>query len=263
MIATAIVGGLTLLSAGATAALGAVIGGRGSDESRSATTSLAVEGITGIEIDSNAAKLSLTYGDVAEAKLDVKGARGGEWLLSREDDELKVESPRGLFGGISFCFMACSAELQTVTLTLPRELKERSIDVDAALGAGELIADGNFGDVYVDLSAGRATLTGSARSLELDMSAGDFSGELSSVRKASFTVSAGNAKAAFTGVAPREVDVDVTAGSVDLRLPNDAYRVETDVTAGSIDNRLRTDPASKNLITVEATAGEITLRPEK
>lgn len=260
MIATAVLGGLTILSLGAMTALGAVMSGRGSDGSRATSNTLAVAGITGVEIDSNAAKVTLTYGNVARAELDVNGTHGDGWKLSREDDELKVESPREVFGWIGPCSRGCFVDIQTVTLTLPRELKDRALDIDASLSAGELILDGNFRDASVEVSAGRATLTGSARSLHLDMTAGSFSSELSNVREASFDVSAGDARVELTGVTPHDVGVDVSAGSVDLRVPNDSYRVNTQVSAGSIDNRLRTDPSSQNLMTAEVSAGKITLR---
>lgn len=263
MITTAVIGGLALFSVGSSAALAAVVSGVNANSQGISNTAVAVDGITGLDIDSSAAKFNLAYGEVQEATLDVTGPRSSEWSLTRDGDELKVRSPRGIFGGIGFCFMGCSPDLQTVTLTLPRELEDRALDVDASLGAGELVADGKFRDFDLDMSAGRTTLAGSARSLDVDMSAGSFDGELSGVQEASFNISAGSAKAELTGVTPREIDIEVSAGSVELRLPDDSYRVDTDVSAGSVDNKLSTDPTSRNLITADVSAGKVTLRPGK
>jgi hypothetical protein len=72
-------------------------------------------------------------------------------------------------------------------------------------------------------------------------------------------VSAGAVDARLTGSAPRAVTVDVSAGSLDLRLPDEAYDVRSDVSAGDFENGLRTDAESGNVVDVTVSAGTVTI----
>lgn len=258
LITTAIIGGCALLATGTSAAVAAVGAQASSSGSVAAATSLDTTGITGVEVDASTADFSVAFGDVSEATLEVSGPRSDQWTLRRDDTDLVVEAPRGIFG---FCFGWCPPSEQVVVLTLPLSLEDRPVDLEARLGAGALRADGAFGDLDLELSAGRMTVEGSARSLDLEMSAGNFTGDLSDVTEASITVSAGSADTRLTGSAPREVDLEVSAGSLDLTLPDEPYQVRTEVSAGNVDNQLRTDSGARSVIEAEVSAGKIVLRP--
>ena len=259
LIATAIIGGFALLVTGTSAAIAAVGAQSGSSPgSIAAATSLDATGVTGVDVDASAADFTIVFGDVSQASLDVTGPRSDQWKLRRDGNELVVDSPRGIFG---FCFGWCPPAEQTVVLTLPHALEGDKLDLDVHLGAGALNAEGDFGDLGLELSAGRMTVFGSARSIDLEMSAGNFTGELRDVVEASFSISAGSAETELTGTAPRATDLEVSAGSLDLTLPDETYRVTTDVSAGNVDNQLRTDPNAENRIEAEISAGKIALRP--
>ena len=86
----------------------------------------------------------------------------------------------------------------------------------------------------------RSPCEGSARTLVVDLSAGAAEILLDDVREATFSVSAGAIDSRLTGVAPRQVTVDVSAGSLDLTLPDAIYDVRSDVSAGDFVNRLTT-----------------------
>ena len=257
MITTAIIGGFALLVTGTSAAVAAV-GAQSAPGSVASGTALDTTGITGVEVDASAADLSIEFGDVSEATLEVTGPRADQWSLRRDQNELVVESPRGIFG---FCFGWCPPDEQIVVLTLPTALSNGTVDLDATLGAGALRADGAFRDVDLELSAGRMNVAGSARSVDLEMGAGNFSADLSDVVEASLTVSAGSADVRLTGQAPRETDLEVSAGSLDLTLPDVPYQVHSEVSAGNLDNQLRTGSSARNLIEAEVSAGKIVLRP--
>lgn len=258
LLTTAIVGGFALLVTGTSAAIAAVGAQTSSSGTVSAGTTLDTAGITGIEVDASAADFSIEFGDVSAATLEATGTRSDQWTLRRDGDELVVESPRGIFGS---CFGWCPPSEQTVVLTLPSSLEDRTLDADVQLGAGALRVEGDFRDLDLELSAGRMTVTGSARSVDLEMGAGNFTGDLRDVNEANFNVSAGAADVRLTGTAPRESDLEVSAGSMDLTLPDVPYRVNSDVSAGNLDNQLRTDPSANNLIEAEVSAGKIVLRP--
>lgn len=258
LITTAIIGGLALLVTGTSAAVAAFGAQAGSSGSVASAMSLDTNGITGVEVHASAADFSIAYGDVSEARLDATGPRSDQWSLRRDGRDLVVDSPRGIFG---FCFGWCPPAEQTVVLTLPHALESERIDLDVSLGAGALTAEGAFGELGLELSAGRMMVSGSARAVNLEMSAGNFTGELRDVSEASFSISAGSAEAELTGTAPWATDLEVSAGSLELTLPDEAYRVNTDISAGNLDNQLRTDPNASHLIEAEISAGRITLRP--
>ncbi|WP_454141812.1 sensor domain-containing protein [Microbacterium lacticum] len=73
-------------------------------------------------------------------------------------------------------------------------------------------------------------------------------------------LSAGAVTGAVTGRAPEEVAIDVSAGRLDLTLPDDAYAVSTDVSAGQLDNRLDVASSSANRVTVSVSTGYVALR---
>jgi hypothetical protein len=66
--------------------------------------------------------------------------------------------------------------------------------------------------------------------------------------------------ARLTGDAPDEVQIDVSAGSLDLILPEGTYDVASNVSAGSVDNRLDTSSGAGPRVVVEVSAGHVVLR---
>ncbi len=77
--------------------------------------------------------------------------------------------------------------------------------------------------------------------------------------EAGFSVSAGTIDARLTGTAPRTVTVDVSAGGLDLELPDGAYDVRSDVSAGEFDNGLQTQAGARNTVDVTVSAGTVTI----
>lgn len=252
VIATAAIGGLALLGVGVTAAV-AGVNERFSTVESTAMTNAA--GVTEIDVEADRGDFVLVFADVAEARLDVEG--GDRWSMERNGDELVVKSREGLNWGFDLCFGGCGVHQATLTLPLTLE----GIDAELSLGAGSLSADGNFGDVWLDVGAGEAVLEGSANRIDAEISAGRMEAELADVRQASFQVSAGGGDVRLTGTAPSEVTASVSAGSLSIVLPDVAYAVSSDVSAGGLDNGLRTDPSSRNRVTVDVSAGSLALRP--
>lgn len=253
MIATAVFGGLALLTVGTTAAVAAVGDARAFAGDSSSSASAA--GVKDVDLDIGGAEVTLAFGDVAEASIETSGRDSDRWTLRREGDDLVVKSPNRF---MDFCFGWCD-ERRTAVITLPRELE--GVDLDIDLGSGSVTALGSFGELGLELGAGDATVSGSARSVDAEVSAGDLDLELENVRSASFQVSAGGANARLTGSAPEEVEVEVSAGTVSLTLPDVPYRVASDVAVGDIANSLRVDPAAKHRITADVAAGDLVLRP--
>src|SRR5699024_8122472 len=158
-------------------------------------------------------------------------------------------------------FFNCNFEENRVTLTLPEELNDGSLNADMDLSAGRLIADGDFDHLEVELGAGEATVNGSANALDAQLSAGSANLNLANVQTAELEVSAGRLITELTGDAPDNVNAEVSAGRLEVTLPNTEYAVNSQVSAGNLDNELQTSSASNHRVNVEVSAGNTTLRP--
>lgn len=268
-IAIAVFGGVVLLGTGATAAVAAVHDVSrstvsGSGEVVSATTA----GLSGLDLDVGRTNMSVEFGDVDEATLEVIGTRSDRWTMERNEDELVVRSPGnhfGLFDGRWFGGDWFGGDLfegeGQVVLTLPESLNDGSLSADFNLGAGSLDIEGDFDEVGIEMGAGSLTMAGAAASVDADISAGHARLDLADVSTADFTIAAGKLIATLTGTTPQEVTVDVSAGTLELTVPDDSYNVSQDVSAGSLDNRLDTSSSSRSTIDATVSAGSAILRP--
>ena len=255
-IAIAVFGGVALLATGGTAAIAAV-----NDVTTSVDDSqqqIDASGVTGIDLELGGVDMRVEFGDVEDARLDVSGSGNNRWALTRDGDELVVNSPEMKFG---WWFGDWFNDEQRVVLTLPEELRGTGLDADISLGAGSLDVEGDFGEVDVEMGAGALFITGSAETIDLDLGAGRAELDLADVSEADFTISAGRMVADLTGTAPSEVRLDVSAGSLELTLPDEEYNVSQDVSAGSLDNGLQTSSNARNSIVASVSAGSAILRP--
>lgn len=254
-IAIAVFGGIALLATGGTAAVAAVNDASTPVDSHQ---QLDASGVTGIDLDVGGAEVRVEFGDVDQAQLEVSGSGDDRWHLSRDGDELVVNSPEMNFG---WWFGDWFNDDQTVVLTLPDDLRGEGLNADISLGAGSLDVKGDFGDIDVEVGAGALFITGSAETIEADLSAGRAEFELADVSTVDFSISAGRLEAELTGTAPSEVQFEVSAGSLELTLPDEEYDVRQEVSAGSLDNRLQTSPNARNSVVASVSAGSAVLRP--
>jgi hypothetical protein len=245
-----VVGGVVVLGTMGFAAAGALASTVFSGEGGAQTVTADVAGIREVEISSSAGDFRVAFGDVDEAVLEAE-SDSGTWSLKRDGDALVVDSPRHWFG-FSWDFR------QSAVLTLPRSLE--GVDLDVDVSAGTFDAEGDFGAVSYDLSAGDFEIEGSATSLDADMSAGSSVIELAGLRTASFEVSAGDLWGDLRGgEAPDAIDIDVSAGSVELQLPDVPYAVTRDSAFGDITSNLDESSSAPRTIDIELSAGDVTL----
>lgn len=269
-ITTAIVGGVVLVGAiGAAALSGFAAITKPSNESPQSLTADASD-MKKIEVDASAAHVSIDcHRDGAHAdELAVLTASEGvqRWYLHMDRDTLRVGAERGPFGwfGNLNLFGLGAWEPQTVSISLPEEAcVNSSLNADFDLSSGRLVAEGVYDALTLEVSAGEARVGGAARTVNADVSAGSAHLELSDVVDARLQVSAGGLFGEFDGAAPDRVRVDVSAGELDLALPDAHYLVASDVAAGNFDNLLRTGggTAGNHQIEVDVSAGKVTLRP--
>lgn len=253
-VVTAVIGGAALLGAGATAAWGAST--QLASRSVGQATSLDATGVTELDIEAGAADFILKFDDVSQAQLEITGTTRGDWTMRRDGDELIIRHPEFAFG---WWINGWFGDEVVATLTLPNSLNNGRLDADLNLSAGSLRANGNFDELDVEVSAGEMRVEGSAKSVSANVSAGRANLFIDGVTEAELSVSAGKLIAELTGKAPAEVSVDVSAGNLELTLPDAEYAVTHEISAGNFDNGLRTNSASRNEVSVTVSAGSAQL----
>lgn len=252
-VSLAILGGICLVTTGGTSALAASAQAQQSS-TLSAVSTVSTTGVTDLRVDTGGGAVVVQFGDVTEARLTGVNSLSG-WSLRRDGSILQLKSPRSVFGwwpGVWF------NARNTTTLTLPREL-DGTLTADLQLSAGSLDARGDFRSVTADVSAGSLTLQGATPTVTATVQAGDATLDVTDVRSAALSMSAGQLAATFTGDQPDDVKLDVSAGSMDVTLPSGTYDVRKDVSAGNVDNGLDTSGSSPHRVTVSVSAGDVTL----
>lgn len=257
MTVTAVVGALALLGAGGTAAVAAT-GDLVSASRPESAHSVDVEGVESLMLDVDASSMRIEFGDVDEAELSITNGRGPAWTFERDGDELVVKSPETRWG---WWFGNWFGDEEVAVLTLPESLSGSGFDADLSLDAGSLDVVGEFGALDVQVNAGALDVEGAAEMLDVDMSAGRADIVLDGVSDAVLGVAAGDLTVELTGTAPSNTTIDVSAGSLDLTVPDEQYFITQDVSAGSLDARVDQSGDGERTIDVSLSAGSATIRP--
>lgn len=259
LVSTAVIGGVALLGTGAVAAsAGTGALAAASAESGDSVQTVDIQGLAGIDLDVSAGNMRIEFGDVDQAQLAVTNGRAPGWTLDRQGDQLVVRSPDFEWG---WWFGGWFGGEESAVLTLPDDLRATGLTGDLTLDAGDLDVTGEFGALDVTVNAGALDVKGAAASLAVDMRAGRADVALDGVDDASLSVSAGDMNVELTGSAPTRTSVDVSAGSVDLTVPDAAYAISQDITAGSLDAQVDESSGSRRSIEVTLSAGNVTIRP--
>ncbi|MBT2484067.1 MULTISPECIES: DUF4097 family beta strand repeat-containing protein [unclassified Microbacterium] len=256
VVLTAVVGGIALLGSGGAAAAAAA-GDLISSSRPGSTQTIDMDGISGIDLDVDASDMRIEFGDVDEAELAITNGRGPAWTFETDGDELIVRSPDtwGWWFGNWF------EDDEIAVLTLPEGLSDGSLDGDLRLDAGSLDVVGEFHHLGVEVNAGALDVEGAAESLDVDMSAGRADIMLDGVDEAVLGVAAGDLNVELTGAPPSQTLIDVSAGSVDLTVPDVSYLITQDVSAGSLNAKVDQSGSGNRTIDVSLSAGSATIRP--
>lgn len=257
MVITAVVGGIALLGSGGTAAAAAA-GNIMSSSRPDSVQTVGVDGIEGIDVDADASSMRVEFGDVEEAQLSITNGRGTAWTFDRDGDELIVRSPDGVFG---WWFGNWFGDEEIAVLTLPESLRGDALDADLDLDAGSLDVVGDYGVLDVRVNAGALDVEGSAVELDAEMNAGRADILLDGVTRADLGVSAGDLTVELTGTAPTQTTVDVSAGTLDLTVPDVEYAIAQNVSAGTLNAKVDEAPSARRTIDVSLSAGTATIRP--
>jgi hypothetical protein len=228
------------------------------------TRTVDATGVSDLDVDVAAGSLRIEFADVSKAELEVTSTWGADhWTLSSHDGTLKVSSPDGVFGeGWPFGGWPFGVnDVGDATLRLPQTTA--GSDADLRLAAGELVVvDGSFGDVGLHMGAGQARIAASVDTISADVSAGTAELTLDGAQSADLTVSAGSLQAQLSGAQPDSLELDVSAGTLDVTVPAGDYDVRSDVSAGDFDNRVGSSPGADSTVTVQVSAGKAILRAD-
>ena len=256
---TALLGAVVLAAVVVSAALPAVgtllAGDRGSAGS-GGVHAAAVDGVTTLHVDSSSSDVHVAFGDVAEAELSVSPADSSTWQWKTSGNTLIATNERPFY---NICFGWCGNRNEEVTITLPEDL-DGKLSGDFELGSGRLTAEGDFTNLDLEVAAGMLTYTGEVEKVTADLSAGSAHLALTNTRVADVEVAAGRFIAELDGQAPEQVRAHLSAGELDLTLPDVPYQVRTEHTFGVLDNQLRTTPDADNIIDIEVAAGRALLQ---
>ncbi len=236
-ITLAVIGGLvilTLLISSARSAFAAL-------NRDSTTQNASVQGVGGLQITAGSGSFDLRFAKVDEATLEVDSSNSRDWELKREGNKLVVDSPDSWD---NWCFFGCGSYENTAVLTLPESMNGGSLDASFELAAGDFNAVGSYKNLAIEVGAGRAEVS------------------LEDVKQAEFDISAGHLSGTLSGKAPKKITANVSAGALELELPDDTYDLRQNVEAGDVSNLLATDMDSPNKISVDVSAGHATFYPQ-
>lgn len=219
-------------------------------------------GLEQLRIDSSASAFEIRFGEVDRATLDVAttGGPAQHWRFERAGDALEISTDeRWRWFGFGVVLGDRVGEERAV-LTLPAALETQRLGLDAGLSAGSLEASGDWGATVLDLSAGEADIAGTADSLAIEVSAGEVRVDVETDGAVDLDVSAGRIIGALTGPQPSSIDASVSAGSVELEIPEGPYAVTEQASAGSSRVGVDDDPNAASSIDVQVSAGSVVLR---
>lgn len=219
------------------------------------TLTASAAGLTAFDVEVSAAEVTVTYDTVTEATLTVTGGSGADsWRLERNGDRLIVAADRDWWSRWGWL-----RGPDTVELVLP--VAARGADADVDVDSGSFTARGDFGVLDLSMNAGSLRIDGTAQSLMTDVNAGSARVDLDGVTEASLTVNAGSFDGTLSGTAPSDIAIDVSAGRIDLTVPDTTYALTSEVSAGRFSHELATDPGARNRIDVQVSAGAVILTP--
>lgn len=249
-VVVASIGGAVLLASAAQATVSSVWGWG----SQSTAETVNAAGVTAIDVDVAAADLSVRFDSSDDARLVTNDAFLQDWTLRVDGDTLIVKSPDLVWNWFGTAWWDDAA---AAVLYLPEELRGSDLALDLAAGslqaagefgdlsvrlsAGDVSVDGSADTLDVDVSAGTADLELSdVRSAEYWLTAGDItSRHLDSPDSVDVQVSAGTLDLTVPNVDYR-VGRQVTAGSFDSTVSESSTAsrtVDVQVSAGDVNLR--------------------------
>jgi hypothetical protein len=212
-----------------------------------------------ISITSEVADVTLRFGDVRETLVafDQRGAnRNMSFEAAAAGGTLTAAVVEH---GATPWFFGDVSESPRLTVTIPDSVAARALTVVLETDVGDVVLDGEFGDIDIVTTAGDVRLDGSAMRAGVETTAGDITAHRWSVPgEVSIDTTAGEADLSLTAV-PSGLDITTTVGDVGVRLPSGDYRIDTSTNAGDVTINAENDPDADAILRIETTIGDITV----
>jgi hypothetical protein len=226
------------------------------DASRDVTIDTAFDTIS---ITSEVADVTLRFGDVRETLVtfEQRGAnRNMSFDAAATGGTLTVAVVEH---GAAPWFFGDVSQSPRLTVTLPDSFAGRELTVALETDVGDVVLDGDFGDIDTVSTAGDIRLDGSATRVGVETTAGDITAPRLSVQgEVSINTTVGEANLSLTTV-PSRLDITSTVGDIDVRLPSGDYRIDTATNVGDVTIDAESDPDADTILRLETTTGDITV----
>lgn len=213
--------------------------------------SVAVDGVTAIDVEGRSSEYSVAYGDVGEAELVVESTsdRERDWTFEVSGTTLTVAELD------STSVQPWGGDRTRVTLTLPQALEASTPNLDVDMRSGAITVDGDFGDVVMGVQSGAVNFAGAATTVAVNVQSGAGNASVTGATSATLTVGSGVLHTELLGAQPQSITIDVESGLAAATVPAGAYAVSGDASSGVRDVQVRTDPAATSTLAVNVTSG--------
>jgi hypothetical protein len=212
-----------------------------------------------ISITSEVADVTLQFGDVVETLVafEQRGAnRNMSFDAATAGGTLTVAVVEH---GAAPWFFGDVSESPRLTVTIPDSLAGRALAVALETDVGDVVLDGEFGDLDVVTTAGDVRLDGSVTRVGVESTAGDVTvSGLSVLGEMSVDTTAGETDLSLTTI-PSHLDITSTVGDIGVRLPSGEYRIDTSTNVGDVRIDAESDPEADTILRLETTTGDITV----
>jgi hypothetical protein len=201
------------------------------DASREVTIDTAFDTIS---ITSEVADVTLQFGDVGETLVAFEQRGANRNMAFEAATAGGTLTAAVVEHGATPWFFGDVSQSPHLTITIPDSLAGRALTIMLETDVGDVVLDGEFGDIDIVTTAGDVRLDGSAARVGIETTVGDVT-------------------------VPSRLDVTSTVGDVGVRLPSGDYRIDTSTNVGDVTIDAESDPDADTILRLETTTGDITV----
>ncbi|GGA75509.1 hypothetical protein GCM10011490_27850 [Pseudoclavibacter endophyticus] len=214
--------------------------------------SIAVDDVESIVVDGRSSELTIRYGGVDAATLDISTTAGSmpDWRFEVEDGVLTVRESDTTGGARPFGWSSTSA-----TLTLPDALQESAPALAATMQSGALSIVGDYGTVELAARSGALSFEGAASSIHCDLQSGAGDLTVYDADEVALSVGSGVLGVNVHGNQPASTVLDVRSGYGELTLPTGAYNLTGTASSGARDVDVETSSTADATLEVNVSSG--------
>ena len=208
-------------------------------------------GVNQVRVSNTAGSITVVASDITDASVTldvVDGLFAADRSVAIRSGELRVDTSCDVW----FATHCRVDQRVAMPASLPLDVRGRHGHVRIEGASAPLRVDGRFGDLVVE---------GAAGPVSIDHGFGRVTAAGLGGAEVDVTLRFGESRLEFA-VTPSDVRVDSRFGSTTIEVPDDGtvYRITGTTSFGDRSIQVRTDPDSSNVIHVDSTFGEVTVR---